>query len=209
MSPKGRPEGESDPKRASAEGGPVRATPPTAALPMRVPVKTADLPGVVDGTMPGWQRWLWLSLAVIVLDFATKQAVLASLRPGETVPILPVFTLVLAFNPGAAFSFLAGASGWQRWVFAGIAAVASVVIVWLLRRGGSRVYCAGLALILGGALGNLWDRLTLGHVVDFLLFHWREWSYPAFNVADSAITVGAALIIIDSFRARRGETKEG
>jgi signal peptidase II len=176
---------------------------------MRAPVKTADLPGTVDGTMPGWQRWLWLSLAVIVLDFATKQAVLASLRPGETVPILPVFTLVLAFNPGAAFSFLAGASGWQRWVFAGIAAVASVVIVWLLRRGGSRVYCAGLALILGGALGNLWDRLTIGHVVDFLLFHWREWSYPAFNVADSAITVGAALIIIDSFRARRGETKEG
>jgi signal peptidase II len=176
---------------------------------MRAPVKTADLPGVVDGTMPGWQRWLWLSLAVIALDFATKQAVLASLRPGETVPILPVFTLVLAFNPGAAFSFLAGASGWQRWVFAGIAAVASVVIVWLLRRGGSRVYCAGLALILGGALGNLWDRLTIGHVVDFLLFHWREWSYPAFNVADSAITVGAALIIIDSFRARRGETKEG
>ena len=176
---------------------------------MRAPVKTADLPGVVDGTMPGWQRWLWLSLAVIVLDFATKQVVLASLRPGETVPILPVFTLVLAFNPGAAFSFLAGASGWQRWVFAGIATVASVVIVWLLRRGGSRVYCAGLALILGGALGNLWDRLTLGHVVDFLLFHWREWSYPAFNVADSAITVGAALIIIDSFRARRGETKEG
>jgi signal peptidase II len=146
---------------------------------------------------------------VIVLDVATKQAVLASLRPGETVPILPVFTLVLAFNPGAAFSFLAGASGWQRWVFAGIAAVASFVIIWLLRRGGSRVYCAGLALILGGALGNLWDRLTLGHVVDFLLFHWREWSYPAFNVADSAITVGAALIIIDSFRARRGETKEG
>ena len=176
---------------------------------MRAPVKTADLPGVVDGTMPGWQRWLWLSLAVIALDFATKQAVLASLRPGETVPILPVFTLVLAFNPGAAFSFLAGASGWQRWVFAGIAAVASVVIAWLLRRGGSRVYCAGLALILGGALGNLWDRLTIGHVVDFLLFHWREWSYPAFNVADSAITVGAALIIIDSFRARRGETKEG
>ena len=176
---------------------------------MRAPVKTADHPGDVDGTMPGWQRWLWLSLAVIALDFATKQAVLASLRPGETVPILPVFTLVLAFNPGAAFSFLAGASGWQRWVFAGIAAVASVVIVWLLRRGGSRVYCAGLALILGGALGNLWDRLTIGHVVDFLLFHWREWSYPAFNVADSAITVGAALIIIDSFRARRGETKEG
>ena len=153
--------------------------------------------------MPGWHRWLWLSLAVVVLDFVTKQVVLASFRPGEVLPVLPVFSLVLAFNPGAAFSFLAGASGWQRWVFTGIAVVASVVIVWLLRRGGSRLYCAGLALILGGALGNLWDRITIGQVVDFLLFHWREWSYPAFNVADSAITVGAALLIIDSFRARR------
>ena len=171
-------------------------------------MSAADSPPVALGTMPGWHRWLWLSLAVIVLDFATKQAVLASLRPGETVPVLPVFTLVLAFNPGAAFSFLAGASGWQRWAFAAIAVAASAAIVWLLRRGGSRVYCAGLALILGGALGNLWDRLTLGHVVDFLLFHWREWSYPAFNVADSAITVGAALVILDSFRARRPGPKE-
>jgi signal peptidase II len=208
MSPKGRPEDESDPQRASAEGSPVRAAPATAAMPVRAPVTAANAPVAADSAMPGWQRWLWLSLAVIALDFATKQMVLAGLRPGETVPILPVFTLVLAFNPGAAFSFLAGASGWQRWVFTAIAVVASVVIVWLLRRGGSRIYCAGLALILGGALGNLWDRITLGQVVDFLLFHWREWSYPAFNVADSAITVGAALVIIDSFRARRGAEKE-
>ena len=113
------------------------------------------------------------------------------------------FSLVLAFNTGAAFSFLAGAGGWQRWFFAAIAVVASVIIVWLLRRGGDRVYCLGLALILGGALGNLWDRLTLGKVVDFLLFHYAGWAYPAFNVADSAITVGAALLIIDSFRQRR------
>jgi signal peptidase II len=94
-------------------------------------------------------------------------------------------------------------------MFTGIAVVASVVIVWLLRRGGSRWYCAGLALILGGALGNLWDRITIGQVVDFLLFHWREWSYPAFNVADSAITVGAALLIVDSFRMRRTGSREG
>jgi signal peptidase II len=93
-------------------------------------------------------------------------------------------------------------------MFTGIAVAASVVIVWLLRRGGSRLYCTGLALILGGALGNLWDRITIGQVVDFLLFHWREWSYPAFNVADSAITVGAALLIVDSFRARRPDPKE-
>jgi len=209
MSPKGRPKGESDPKRASAEGSPVRAAPATVVLPMRARVSAADAPPAADGAMPGWHRWLWLSLAVVALDFATKQAVLASLRPGEAIPVLPVFTLVLAFNPGAAFSFLAGASGWQRWMFAGIAVVASVVLAWLLRRGGNRIYCAGLALILGGALGNLWDRLTIGQVVDFLLFHWREWSYPAFNIADSAITVGAALLIVDSFRARRDETKEG
>ena len=147
-----------------------------------------------------WHRWLWLAAAVIVLDLATKQAILAHFRPGEELPLLPFFSLVLTFNPGAAFSFLAGHSGWQRWFFAIIAVVASVVIVWLLRRGGNRWYCAGLALILGGALGNLWDRLTIGQVVDFVLFHWRGWSYPAFNVADSAITIGAALLIIDSFR---------
>jgi signal peptidase II len=171
-------------------------------------MNAADAAPVAGAMRTGWHRWLWLSLAVIVLDFASKQAMLANFRPGEAMPILPVFSLVLAFNPGAAFSFLAGASGWQRWVFAGIAVAASAVIVWLLRRGGSRVYCAGLALILGGALGNLWDRLTIGEVVDFLLFHWRQWSYPAFNVADSAITVGAALLILDSFRARRPDSKE-
>jgi signal peptidase II len=174
----------------------------------RAAVRGRDAVSAAATSVPGWHRWLWLSLVVVVLDFATKQAVLASFRPGQALPVLPVFSLVLAFNPGAAFSFLAGASGWQRWVFTGIAVVASVVIVWLLRRGGSRLYCAGLALILGGALGNLWDRITIGQVVDFLLFHWREWSYPAFNVADSAITVGAALLIIDSFRARRPDPKE-
>lgn len=151
----------------------------------------------------GWHRWLWLALAVLVLDFATKQAILATFRPGEEKAILPFMSLVLAFNPGAAFSFLAGAGGWQRWFFTAIAIVASVVIVWLLRRGGTRLYCASLALILGGALGNLWDRIVLGKVVDFLLFHWRDWSYPAFNVADSAITVGAVLLIADSLRQRR------
>jgi len=152
---------------------------------------------------PHWSRWLWLSLVVIVLDLATKQAILATFRPGEEKVVLPFFSLVLAFNRGAAFSFLADASGWQRWFFTGIAIIASVVIVWLLRKGGSRWFCGGLALILGGALGNVWDRLTTGQVIDFLLFHWRGWSYPAFNVADSAITIGALLLIADSFRHRR------
>ena len=113
------------------------------------------------------------------------------------------FSLVLAFNAGAAFSFLRDAAGWQRYFFSTVAVIAAMFIVWLLRRGGNRVYLASLGLILGGAIGNLWDRVRLGHVVDFLLFHWNDWYYPAFNVADSAITVGAALLIIDSLRQRR------
>jgi len=159
------------------------------------------------GVVP-WHRWLWISALVIVLDRITKAAILAAFRPGEELPVLPFFSLVLAFNPGAAFSFLADQPGWQRWLFACVAAVASVAIVWFLRRGGSRMFLLALALILGGALGNLWDRLAIGQVVDFLLFHWRGWAYPAFNVADSAITVGAALLIIDSFRTRREPQRE-
>ena len=112
----------------------------------------------------------------------------------------PFFTLLLTYNTGAAFSFLAGHGGWQRWLFTGIAIAASVFLVWMLRRGGHRMLMCGLALILGGALGNLWDRLTEGRVTDFLLFHYAGWSWPAFNVADSAITVGAAMLILDSFR---------
>ena len=127
---------------------------------------------------------------------------LASFRPGEDLPLTPFASLVLAFNTGAAFSFLATVGGWQRWLFAVIAVAACVVMVWLLRRGGRALFCAGLALIIGGALGNLYDRLTLGHVVDFVLLHYRGWYYPAFNVADSAITLGAAALILDSFRER-------
>jgi signal peptidase II len=149
-----------------------------------------------------WHRWLWLSLAVIVLDQATKHLVLSAFRPGEEKVLLPVLSLILAFNPGAAFSFLAGAAGWQRWLFAAVALAACALMLWLLRRGGSRWLCGGLALIIGGALGNLWDRLTIGTVVDFVLVHYGGWSFPAFNVADSAITVGAASLILDGFRQR-------
>jgi signal peptidase II len=152
---------------------------------------------------PRWWRWLGISLAVIVVDQATKALVLSAFRPGEQHAVTSFFSLTLAFNPGAAFSFLASADGWQRWLFAAIAVAASVVILLLLRRSASAPYCFGLALILGGALGNLWDRLAIGTVVDFLLFHYAGWAYPAFNVADSAITVGAVLLILDSFRATR------
>ena len=148
-------------------------------------------------------RWLWVSLAVIVADYATKSAMVATFQPGEERAFTSFFSLILTFNAGAAFSIFADAAGWQRWFFAAVAIGAVIVITWLLRRGGSVVYCLGLALILGGAVGNVWDRLTIGHVIDFLLFHYERWSWPAFNVADSAISVGAALLIIDSFRHRR------
>ena len=138
-----------------------------------------------------WWAWVLASLAVVILDHVTKVAIQAHFRPGEQYAITDFFSLVLAFNTGAAFSFMKDAAG-SRYLLSAVAVAAAVVIIWLLRRGGDRWYCAGLALILGGAIGNLWDRIALGHVIDFLLFHWREWSYPAFNVADSAITVGAA-----------------
>lgn len=149
--------------------------------------------------------WFWLgaSAAVFVADQLSKWALIGTLRPGDERVITPFFSLVLTFNTGAAFSFLRDAGLWPRYLFSAVAIAVAALIVWLLRRGGDAWYCAGLALILGGGLGNLYDRLTLGHVVDFLLFHWKHWYYPAFNVADSAITVGAALLIIDSLRPRR------
>ena len=150
-----------------------------------------------------WWAWLGLSLAIVAADQLSKLAMIALFQPGEEHVVTGFFSLVLAFNTGAAFSFLRDVALWPRYLFSAIAIAAGGLIVWLLRRGGDRLYCAGLALILGGAAGNLWDRLTLGHVVDFLLFHWDRWYYPAFNVADSAITVGAALLILDSFGRRR------
>jgi signal peptidase II len=127
--------------------------------------------------------------------------VLGRLAPWERVEITAFFNLVLAFNKGAAFSFLAGAGGWQTPLLVAFALVAAVVVsVMLLRSPGRRMFCAGLALILGGAVGNVIDRLRYGHVVDFLDLHAGGWHWPAFNVADSAITVGAALLILDGFR---------
>jgi signal peptidase II len=157
-----------------------------------------------------WWAWLGASAFIVVADQVTKAMVLSMLRPGEVRTLTDFFSLVLAFNSGAAFSFLGDAAGWQRYLFGAVAVGAALVIIWLLRRGGHRVYCAALSLILGGALGNLCDRIMMGKVVDFLSFHdfmpfhhplinWLD-PFPAFNVADSAITVGAALLIVDSFR---------
>jgi signal peptidase II len=156
-----------------------------------------------------WWAWLGLSAGVVALDQLAKAAMIAALHPGEQRVITDFFSLVLAFNTGVAFSLFRDAGAWPRYLFSAVAIAAGVLIVWLLRRGGDRWYCAGLALILGGALGNLWDRVTLGHVVDFLLFHWRNWYYPAFNVADSAITLGAALLILDSIGRRREGSAAG
>lgn len=152
-------------------------------------------------------KWLWLAAALVALDQATKYAIEGMLAYGERVAVVPgLFDLTLVYNRGAAFSFLAQADGWQRWFFIGIGAVATIFIVWLLARHGSqRLFAFSLALILGGAIGNVVDRIFRGHVVDFLLLYWQRFHWPAFNVADSAITVGAVLLIVDELRrVRRG-----
>jgi signal peptidase II len=146
------------------------------------------------------RKWLLLSLLVIVLDVYTKHLIQQSLQYGEHLPITSFFDLVRFHNEGAAFSFLAAQGGWQRLFFSAVALVASAVMIYLIRKHQTqRLFCFALALILGGALGNLYDRLTLGYVVDFLLFHYHGYQYywPAFNVADSAITLGVILLLWD------------
>lgn len=148
------------------------------------------------------KRWLGIAAVIVVLDQATKFAVSEWLAGGRVVEVTSFFNFVLAHNAGAAFSFLAGAAGWQRLFFSTIAVIAAVWIVVLLRRHAHEtVFCLALSLILGGALGNLIDRVWLGAVVDFLDFHALGWHWPAFNVADSAITCGAVLMVWDSLRA--------
>ncbi|MGD8177223.1 signal peptidase II [Marinimicrobium sp. ARAG 43.8] len=143
-------------------------------------------------------RWYAVAVAVLLLDQITKHWVSASLTYGDPVVFTPFFNFTLLHNPGAAFSFLSEAGGWQRWFFTAVAALVSVVIVvWIARVAQRRWEALALALILGGAIGNLYDRVLLGHVVDFIVVHYKEYYWPAFNIADSAITVGAALLIID------------
>jgi signal peptidase II len=150
---------------------------------------------------------LILALVVLVVDIVTKRWVESVLLHGQQIPLTGFFNLVLTYNAGAAFSFLSDASGWQRWFFSAIAASASGLIIYLLRKhAADKLFCMALSLILGGALGNLWDRITLGHVVDFLDFHVSNYHWPAFNVADSAIFLGAMLLILDSFRRKESGT---
>ncbi len=158
--------------------------------------------------------WAWLGLAALLLvaDQVTKQLILASYQLGDSTPITGFFNIVRAHNTGAAFSFLAGAGGWQRWFFTAIGLAAAVFIVWMLRsHPGQKLFSFALACILGGALGNVIDRLWHGYVVDFLDFHWPVLSgifpgghFPAFNIADMAITTGAVALILDEIlRVRR------
>ncbi len=153
----------------------------------------------------GALKWLWLSVLVIILDLGTKAMATHYLVLYQPMSVFPGFNWTLMHNKGAAFSFLSEASGWQRWFFSIIAVVVSVgITIWLKRLPSGQVWLAvALALILGGALGNVWDRLTLGYVVDFIQVYYDKWAWPAFNIADSAISVGAVMLVIDSFRGER------
>jgi signal peptidase II len=161
--------------------------------------------------------WWPLAVVTLVLDQVTKTIIDRAMALHESIYVLPVLDIIRAHNPGAAFSFLATAGGWQRWVFTVFAVVVSVWILWALRRtatAGQRLQCAGLMLIVSGALGNAIDRVRHGYVVDFIAVHWNEAYFPAFNVADSCITVGAGLILLDALlqwkrerRVARGQVR--
>jgi signal peptidase II len=150
-------------------------------------------------------RWLWLSALVVALDQGTKWMAEAALDPYLPVPLVPSFNLTLMYNEGAAFSFLAGAGGWQRWFFAGLAALVTIALgVWLHRlMATERATALGIALVMGGAVGNLIDRILTGRVVDFIDVYYAGWHWPAFNLADSAITLGVALLLVATLREGR------
>lgn len=168
-------------------------------------MKNATMPESQSAPMANPLRWLWLSVLVIVLDLGSKALASSLLDYAQPVELLPIFNLTLLHNTGAAFSFLAAHNGWQRWLFAAIAVGASVgLTVWLKRlRAHETLMAVSLALIIGGALGNLYDRLVHGYVVDFLSFHWEDHYFPAFNLADTAITLGAIGMILESLRDAR------
>lgn len=161
----------------------------------------------------GMLKWLWLSLLAIVLDQASKLTVDSTLQLYESIPLMPYFNLTYVHNTGAAFSFLSEAGGWQRWFFAALAFIISAVLsVWLARlQKHETLLAVALALVLGGAIGNLIDRLAYGYVIDFLDVYYNDWHWPAFNIADSAITVGVALMLAESFglgKAKEANTPE-
>lgn len=150
------------------------------------------------------RKWLTLSAVVVVLDLYTKHLIQGAFMYGDSLTINSFFDLVRYHNEGAAFSFLAKAGGWQKWFFSIISIVAIVVMTYLIKKyRAEKLFCLGLALVIGGAAGNLYDRFTLGYVVDFLSFHYQSYYWPAFNVADSAICVGVGLLLFDSFKKQK------
>jgi len=163
----------------------------------------------VSGGAPGVGslRWLGLSAVVIGLDQLTKQIASRMLDLHLPVPVMPSLNLTLTHNKGAAFSFLSDAGGWQRWFLAGLTlVVASIIVIWLWRlKPGQRWLACALALVLGGALGNLWDRVMIGAVVDFIDVYYQNWHWPAFNLADSAICVGAVMLVVSTFKEGKAE----
>ena len=153
-------------------------------------------------------QYLWLSLTVLVLDLYTKYLASSQLEYAIPVPVIPHFNLTLLHNTGAAFSFLASESGWQRWFFILLASGVSMALVrWVYVLKNDRWLAVALCLVLGGALGNLYDRITLGYVVDFLHLYWDDFHFPALNIADSAISVGAAMLVLDLFRNNDSESQ--
>lgn len=159
--------------------------------------------------IPRLAAWLSFAALIVVVDQLTKLAVTRSLTYGQSIAVTPFFDLVLVFNPGAAFSFLSDASGWQRWFFVVLALAISVWLVVLLRRhAAEKLLPVALALILGGAIGNVIDRVLFGAVIDFLYFHLGKYYWPAFNVADSAISIGVALMIWDQIRPRAAKATD-
>ena len=156
--------------------------------------------------MTGIFRWLSISAIVVAFDLYSKHLIQQHFVFGDLHSVTSFFDLVRYHNEGSAFGFLNDAGGWQKWFFNGISIVASVVIIYLLKKHtDEKLFCAGLALVLGGAIGNLYDRIILGYVVDFLNFHLNNHYWPAFNVADSAICVGVSLLLLDSFKASKAE----
>ena len=153
----------------------------------------------------GMLQWLGLAFVILLIDQFTKVLIVGFYQLGDSTTVTSFFNVVRVHNSGAAFSFLAGSSGWQRWFFTVIGLAAAALIMWLLKsHSGQKLFAFALACILGGAIGNVIDRLLYGYVVDFLDFHWHHWHFPAFNVADSAITIGAACLILDELlRVRR------
>lgn len=161
--------------------------------------------GFKSSSSGGLLQWLGLAFIILIADQFTKILIVGYYHLGDSTYVTSFFNVVRAHNTGAAFSFLAGASGWQRWFFTVIGLLAAALILWMLKsHAGQKLFAFAMACILGGAIGNVIDRIMYGYVVDFLDFHWHNWHFPAFNVADSAITIGAACLILDELlRVRR------